>query len=220
MDPFLGNPDNFCGATGAGCTAAHAPGFLATGNAVTQSASTIPGQALSRHTRFRHVLTASRRNERLSLRFHQHYQLHHSRPGPGHRPARHLRGNSRRRVYTRGVGRHVARLHPGRPRARRSAASKTVDTPRSMILRQSPSRPRWRCSAPPCSASACSAAAARLVSLVIFVNEAAPSGAVSLCAVGPRGFCGSARRLARRAAIVKNSDRPWPAQMRSATRRS
>ena len=27
-DPFLGNPDNFCGAAGGGCTGPHPPGFL------------------------------------------------------------------------------------------------------------------------------------------------------------------------------------------------
>ncbi len=36
MDPFLGNPDNFCGAMGNGCTAAHAPGYLMSGDVVTQ----------------------------------------------------------------------------------------------------------------------------------------------------------------------------------------
>jgi PEP-CTERM motif-containing protein len=38
-DPFLGNPDNFCSAAGGGCTAAHAPGYLAVGDVVTQSAT-------------------------------------------------------------------------------------------------------------------------------------------------------------------------------------
>ena len=42
MDPFLGNPDNFCGAAGNGCTAAHAPGYLISGNTVTESASNFP----------------------------------------------------------------------------------------------------------------------------------------------------------------------------------
>jgi hypothetical protein len=28
VDPFLGNPNNFCGSAGAGCTAANSPGFL------------------------------------------------------------------------------------------------------------------------------------------------------------------------------------------------
>src|SRR3954471_2538436 len=28
QDPFVGNPNNFCGAAGAGCTDAHPPGFL------------------------------------------------------------------------------------------------------------------------------------------------------------------------------------------------
>jgi hypothetical protein len=44
MDPFLGNADNFCGAAGNGCSAAHAPGYLLSGNAVTQitSMSTYP----------------------------------------------------------------------------------------------------------------------------------------------------------------------------------
>jgi hypothetical protein len=44
MDPFLGNADNFCGAAGNGCSAAHAPGYLTTGNAVIQitSMSTYP----------------------------------------------------------------------------------------------------------------------------------------------------------------------------------
>ena len=39
-DPFLANPDNFCSAAGAGCTAAHPPGYLASGNPVVQSAET------------------------------------------------------------------------------------------------------------------------------------------------------------------------------------
>ena len=42
MDSFLGNADNFCGVAGNGCTAAHAPGYLTTGNTVTQTASTFP----------------------------------------------------------------------------------------------------------------------------------------------------------------------------------
>ncbi len=42
MDPFLGNPDNFCGASGNGCSAAHPPGYLASGNAVTETASVFP----------------------------------------------------------------------------------------------------------------------------------------------------------------------------------
>ena len=36
MDPFLGNPDYFCGAAGNGCTAAHAPGYLTSGDVVTE----------------------------------------------------------------------------------------------------------------------------------------------------------------------------------------
>lgn len=31
VDPFLGNPNNFCGEAGGGCTAAHPPGFLIAG---------------------------------------------------------------------------------------------------------------------------------------------------------------------------------------------
>src|SRR5271170_2389137 len=31
VDPFLGNPNNFCGTAGGGCTAAHPPGFLFAG---------------------------------------------------------------------------------------------------------------------------------------------------------------------------------------------
>jgi hypothetical protein len=48
-DPFLTAVNNFCGAgnaTAAGCTAQHAPGFLLTGNTVTQSLSTFPVFAL------------------------------------------------------------------------------------------------------------------------------------------------------------------------------
>ena len=36
MDPFLGNPNNFCGTAGNGCTAAHAPGYLTSGDVVTE----------------------------------------------------------------------------------------------------------------------------------------------------------------------------------------
>ncbi len=42
MDPFLGNPDNFCSTTGSGCSAAHPPGYLASGDLVTQSATVFP----------------------------------------------------------------------------------------------------------------------------------------------------------------------------------
>lgn len=40
LDPFLGTVDNLCGAAGSGCTAAHAPGFLVSGDTVTQSTET------------------------------------------------------------------------------------------------------------------------------------------------------------------------------------
>jgi len=38
-DPFLGNPNNFCSVAGNGCLAANAPGYLASGNSVKQSAT-------------------------------------------------------------------------------------------------------------------------------------------------------------------------------------
>ena len=34
LDPYLGNPNNFCGMAGGGCTAAHPPGFLDAGLAL------------------------------------------------------------------------------------------------------------------------------------------------------------------------------------------
>lgn len=34
IDPFLGNPNNFCLTAGGGCTAGHPPGFLGTGSDV------------------------------------------------------------------------------------------------------------------------------------------------------------------------------------------
>jgi hypothetical protein len=40
QDPFLGSPNNFCAASGAGCSAAHSPGYLSSGDTVTQSAAT------------------------------------------------------------------------------------------------------------------------------------------------------------------------------------
>lgn len=39
VDPFLGNPNNFCATAGGGCAAANPPGYLAVGDTVTQSAS-------------------------------------------------------------------------------------------------------------------------------------------------------------------------------------
>jgi hypothetical protein len=42
IDPFLGNPNNFCGSAGAGCTGSHAPGFLGAGGAVVLSNLTLP----------------------------------------------------------------------------------------------------------------------------------------------------------------------------------
>ena len=38
VDPFLGSPNNFCSTAGGGCAAANAPGYLAVGDTVTQSA--------------------------------------------------------------------------------------------------------------------------------------------------------------------------------------
>jgi len=46
-DPFLLNPDNFCGAAGSGCGALHTPGFLLSGSIGTLSSLTFPvGNAL------------------------------------------------------------------------------------------------------------------------------------------------------------------------------
>jgi len=42
LDPYLGNPNNFCAAAGGGCTAAHAPGFLHLGDAIALSLLTFP----------------------------------------------------------------------------------------------------------------------------------------------------------------------------------
>jgi hypothetical protein len=42
LDPFLGNPNNFCGAAGSGCSAAHAPGFLLAGDPITMTLLTFP----------------------------------------------------------------------------------------------------------------------------------------------------------------------------------
>ncbi len=42
MDPFLGSPNNFCAGSGNGCSGAHLPGYLASGNTVTESVSNFP----------------------------------------------------------------------------------------------------------------------------------------------------------------------------------
>jgi len=42
LDPFLGNPNNFCAAAGGGCTAAHAPGFLHVGDVIAMSLMAFP----------------------------------------------------------------------------------------------------------------------------------------------------------------------------------
>jgi hypothetical protein len=42
VDPFDVNPNNFCGAAGAGCSAAHSPGFLGSGSPVLLSNYTLP----------------------------------------------------------------------------------------------------------------------------------------------------------------------------------
>jgi hypothetical protein len=42
VDPFDQNPNNFCAAAGAGCTAAHPPGFLASGSPVLLSQLVLP----------------------------------------------------------------------------------------------------------------------------------------------------------------------------------
>ncbi len=57
-DPFLGNPDNLCGAIGGGCTAAHPPGFLLVGTPVTLSALTLP-VGNTTPTAFSEIVTAT-----------------------------------------------------------------------------------------------------------------------------------------------------------------
>ena len=42
LDPYLGNPNNFCAVAGGGCSAAHAPGFLHVGDAIAMSLLTFP----------------------------------------------------------------------------------------------------------------------------------------------------------------------------------
>ena len=42
LDPFLVNPNNFCGSAAGGCAAAHAPGFLLVGSPATESPLTYP----------------------------------------------------------------------------------------------------------------------------------------------------------------------------------
>ncbi|HEY1301516.1 MAG TPA: PEP-CTERM sorting domain-containing protein, partial [Stellaceae bacterium] len=42
VDPFLGNPNNFCGFPGAGCNAANPPGFLGLNSAVLLSNPSLP----------------------------------------------------------------------------------------------------------------------------------------------------------------------------------
>jgi PEP-CTERM motif len=47
VDPYLGNPNNFCGGPGGGCTAEHPPGFLFVGSFVELSDLTLPVSALA-----------------------------------------------------------------------------------------------------------------------------------------------------------------------------
>jgi hypothetical protein len=42
VDPFLGNPNNFCGGVSGGCTAMHPPGFIGVGSAADLSNLTLP----------------------------------------------------------------------------------------------------------------------------------------------------------------------------------
>jgi hypothetical protein len=42
LDPYLGNPNNFCAVAGVGCAAANAPGFLHQGDAIAMSLMTFP----------------------------------------------------------------------------------------------------------------------------------------------------------------------------------
>jgi hypothetical protein len=42
LDPFLGNPNNFCAGPGVGCSAAHPPGFLVSGDPITLSLLSFP----------------------------------------------------------------------------------------------------------------------------------------------------------------------------------
>jgi hypothetical protein len=42
IDPYLGNPNNFCSTAGNGCLASHPPGFLAAGSLVSLSSLSLP----------------------------------------------------------------------------------------------------------------------------------------------------------------------------------
>jgi hypothetical protein len=56
-DPFLGSPNNFCSVAGNGCSAAHAPGYLAQGDLVTQSASTFTVNPVGTVSPFTDIVT-------------------------------------------------------------------------------------------------------------------------------------------------------------------
>ena len=79
-DPFLGNPDNFCGAAGGGCTGSHPPGFLfADSSAVNIQAPNLPvGNQLP--ASFAELVQAiSGGSRRGRVRLHQHFD---DRAGP------------------------------------------------------------------------------------------------------------------------------------------
>ncbi len=232
LDPFLSNPNNFCGAAGAvAAPQLTRPGSLRAGTSSRRSAPTFPVMPLGHGSHaFSDIVTLTGAGS-ATVNFDFTVDLHQpdNRGHPPRRPAawtlgllRHLREQQHRRLYTRGVGRYVSRLHPVRPPAAAIGCVEDALHRRSIILPAAPSRPRWRCSAPPCSASACSAAAARHRKSSSSRQRSGALGRRFFMLRGPRSRFSERLRgpLGLATAVVKNSDRPSPVQHALATRRS
>jgi hypothetical protein len=205
MDPFLGNADNFCGAAGNGCSAAHAPGYLTTGNAVIQitSMSTYPvnftgafgdtvkvtnatGTVTFNFTSiFTNVLTTGALDLVLTGTF------------GGDTTGNYLAGQAANMSIA------CTQVQPGAA----IGCVKTISSPPAGIPdAPSLSRRRWHCSAPRCSALARCAAA-------VSSNRTIPpqqDGAIWRCLL----FCEGAKRARRLLAFGRNSRSAWDAAYR------
>ncbi len=66
MDPFLGNPDNFCAGAGNGCSGGNPPGYLASGQTITEFVATFP---VNVSMAFSDTVTASNGTDTVTFSF-------------------------------------------------------------------------------------------------------------------------------------------------------
>ena len=174
MDPFLGNPNNFCGAAGNGCTAAHAPGYLTSGDVVTEVRPSVEFPVGVTENNFDVTVTVTSGTNTVTFNFTSISTNVLTNGALDLVLTGTFGGDTAKITYQ--ARRPTCRLVvPNRSRAARSLVQRRLRAHRRRSQAMSPSRRRWRCSAPHCSALARCAAAVALISTIASVRADGPA---------------------------------------------